>query len=120
MIKTIDQAALDQFTGTSEWFAHWAIPQITYTEGAKFVFDTYGAHWFKDQIVFSQLNATNLREESFQVWKLDVHDDRTAHVTVEDGNNNRLLRLPVDMTDFPQPGITLWMVHGVIMLPSEY
>jgi hypothetical protein len=118
--KTIDLATLDQFTETTQWFPHWFVPQIVYSEGARFVFTTYDAKWLLDQITFSQLNAEKLRQERFQAWRLDVHDDRTARITVEDGNNHRLLGIPIDTADFPQPGITLWMVDLAIMLPSEY
>jgi hypothetical protein len=118
--KTIDQHTLDQFTGTESWFRHWWVPQITYTEGAKYVFDTYGAHWFLDQIVFTQLDEKELRKEEFQVWKLDVTEDRVGMITVEDGNKHVVHTAEIPYTDFPKPGITLWFVDQVILLPSEY
>jgi hypothetical protein len=118
--KTLDQAALDQFTGTETWHRHSFVPQITCTDGAKYVFDTYGAHWLFDEIVFSQLNSDKLRAEEFQVWKLTVHDDSTATIDVEDGNKNEVYSIAIPATDFPQPGITLWFTDRVILLPSEY
>jgi hypothetical protein len=118
--KTIDQAALDQFTGTETWYRHSMVPKVTYTEGVKYVAETYGAYWLLDLIVFSQIDSEKLRKEYFQVWKLEVGDDRVGKITVDDGDHNIIHRSEIPFTDFPQPGITLWFVDLVILLPSEY
>ncbi len=38
----------------------------------------------------------------------------------DDGNDRLLLEKRIDYTDFPEPGIKLYVVDGVIMLPGEY
>lgn len=118
--KKLDQAALDQFTGTERWYRHGLVRKITYTDGVKYVADTYGAHWLIDQIVFTQMQHPKFRQEYFQVWKLEVGDDHRAKITVDDGDHNVIHRAEIPFTDFPQPGITLWFVDLVILLPSEY
>lgn len=57
--------------------------------------------------------------EEFQVWALIV-DASTALLRCDDGKDRRLLEKQIDCTDFPEPGIKLCVVDGVIMLPGEY
>jgi hypothetical protein len=54
------------------------------------------------------------------VWKLTVKDDRSATLTCEDGNGEKVFRKKIDVTDFPLPDITLWFTDRTIFLPSEY
>jgi hypothetical protein len=109
---------LHQFTGTENWYRHGLNRNMLYTDGARYVAENAGAYWLLDTIVFAQLEPA-LRKESFQVWKLEVSDSR-AVLICEDGNDQVLRREELTFTDFPEPGITLWMTDNVILLPSEY
>ena len=53
------------------------------------------------------------------MWTLMV-EGSTALLRCDDGNDRRLLERRIDYTDFPEPGIKLYVVDGVIMLPGEY
>ena len=110
---------LNQFTGTERWYQHALNREITFTDGAKYVADNAEAYWLLDEIALAQLFEEKVREEPFQVWKLAVSGE-TATLVCEDGNDKRVFAKDITFTDFPEPGITLYCVGNVIMLPSEY
>jgi len=65
------------------------------------------------------------RLAAFQVWQLDVADDRTATLTCRaDRDDAPVITQHIDYTDFPLPQIKLWAVCNdqlwTLMLPSEY
>jgi hypothetical protein len=109
---------LSHFTGSEHWYRHALNPAITFTDGAKYVADEAGAYWLLDEIALAQLIPA-VRTQAFQVWKLAVANN-SARLTCEDGNDNQVLAKNITFTDFPAPGITLWCVDRVILLPSEY
>lgn len=117
--KTLRAADLDQFTGSEHWYRHPLAPHITYTDGAQHVAETGGAYWLLDAIVSHQFDRA-VRNEPFQVWKLNVAGDRAATLVCEDGNSNVVAEQKIEFTDFPLPEIELWLQNDVIFLPSEY
>lgn len=119
MEKTFDLAMLAHFTGSETIFRHGLVRSIQFTEGAKYVADTAGAYWLLDEIALANKFSKVLTGEAFQVWKLRVARD-LGHLTCGDGNGNTLLSKRIAFTDFPEPGIEMWLSSGVIMLPSEY
>jgi len=111
---------LGQFTGTEVWYKHSLAPNITYTEGARYVAMEGGAYWLLDEIAFGQMNR-KVQAEEFQVWTL-VKDAQGSGATLMcgDGNHNQVFRKHIPFTDFPLHTITLWFTNNVILLPSEY
>lgn len=115
---------LDQFIGTQEWHK-WSIlfPRVLMTDGAMYVAETAEAFWLMDAIASYQppLIKSN---EYFQVWKLEVHDNNSATLLCEDGNDKCLIDQEIEYTDFPKQGIKLYAIYDgqytVILLPSEY
>lgn len=101
------------FTGTTTWWRHPLNLNITYTDGARYVAEKAGAYWLLDQIALSGYPHT------FQKWDLSVVGTE-GEIVVEDGDENVIHRHKLSYTDFPEPGVTLWFVDGVILLPSEY
>ena len=104
----------DQFTGSAEVYRHALARSVVYTEGAQYVAETAGAYWLLDKVA---IVGSSLRDQPFQVWKLDV---AAKAITVDDGNGNVIHTEQLDFTDFPEPGVTLWLCDGTIMVPSEY
>lgn len=102
------------FSGSAEWFRHPLVRSVLYTEGARYVFETAGAYWLLDKIATV---GASLKGEPWQAWTLKV-DAKT--LTADDGNGRILHTETLDYTDFPEPGVVLWMVDRTIMLPSEY
>lgn len=115
----LDFELLHNFTGTANWYRHSVSPTILYTDGAKYVADSAGAYWLLDYIALAQCSAAAVREEAFQVWRLDVKGGGAA-LSCEDGNGRTILTLTVPVTDFPEPGIELWCTNKTILLPTEY
>jgi hypothetical protein len=116
---TLDFERLRHFTGSANWYRHSLSPSVLYTDGAKYVADVAGAYWLLDYIALAQRSQTAVREEAFQVWKLDVKDF-AATLICEDGNDCIVHTKAIPFTDFPEPGITLWCANNTILLPSEY
>lgn len=110
---------LAQFSGgTTNWYGHPLVRKVTYTDGAKYVFETANAYWLLDKIATEAVMLPALKDQPFQVWTLKVLP--TATITVDDGNGRILARTELDYTDFPDEGVTLWFSDNVILLPSEY
>jgi hypothetical protein len=80
-----------------------------------------GAYWLINLIVSHQLSAS-VRSEPFQVWELKLcKTTNGAKVTCADGNRRELISQRIPYTDFPLPeGITVYLIDGVLLLPSEY
>ena len=120
MTKTLDKAALGQFTGSESWYRHGINRAVLFTDGAKYVADQAGAYWLLDEIAIIQPHDARLRGEEFQVWKLAVNADQTGALTCEDGSDNVVYTKQIEYTDFPREGITLYFTNNTILLPSEY
>ena len=107
---------LQQFTGTEQYHKHW-LGQV-YTDGVQYMAARCGAFWLLD-VVFSYH-----RKEPFQVWELKITENgngRQGVVTmVEDKNCPVLVRQEIPFTDFPLPSMKMWLIDGVLILPSEY
>jgi hypothetical protein len=114
----LDPQVLGQFTGSEHWYRHSLIPMIRYTEGIKYVADNARAYWLLDEIASFQLEK-KIRDEEFQVWKLEVANE-SGRLICEDGNDNVVFTTKPFFTDFPAPGITLWYTDHTILLPGEY
>jgi hypothetical protein len=76
--------------------------------------------WLLDAII-SYRNNKCIPTPNFQVWKLTV-DTNTESAVLEclDDDKNVVIRQDIEYTEFPLPEIIIWVVSGVIMLPSEY
>lgn len=107
-----------QFTGTSTWWRHPLNHNVTYTDGAKYVAETAKAYWLLDKIAL-QDSMFGKRVPTFQVWDLAVKDNRGV-ITVTDGDENLVATYVTPYTDFPEPGVKLFFIDGVILVPSEY
>ena len=118
--KSLTSDDLRQFTGTETWHRHAFMRKVLYSDGAKYVAEKGGAYWLLDDIAFAQRDHKRIAAETFQLWRLRVHPDRSATLTCEDGNGNAVFTKAIPFTDFPLEEITLHFAHGVILLPSEH
>ena len=115
--NVLDQ--LGQFTGTENWYRHWCNRKMTFTDGVHYLAEHAGAYWLIDEIALCQPYEKAVAAEPFQVWKLKVTGSR-ATLDCEDGNGKVVYSKRIDFTDFPEPGVTLFMTDNVMLLPSEY
>lgn len=115
------KATLAQFTGTEHYHRH-SIDRsnsILLTDGCKYLADAAQCYWLFDAILSHQ-NTSTVRANKFQVWKLIKHDIGGWELICQDGNNNELESQEIGYSDFPLDRITIWLVHGIAMLPKEY
>jgi hypothetical protein len=118
--KSLDPNIMSRFTGSEHWYRFGIVPDITCTDGAKYVADTAGAYWLLDAIAIAQKYVKQVAAEEFQVWKLTVKPDNSATLACEDGNDNVVFSKAIEFTDFPPEGVSLWFENNTIYLPSEH
>jgi len=115
------------FTGTEGYHRHW-MNRITFTDGVHFLAEQAGAYWLIDLIASWQVKP-KVRNKEFQVWILTVDRNPKARKmayarcytdTPEPNNANQVCVQGIHYTDFPLDTIKLYLVNGVLMLPSEY
>ena len=86
-----------------------------YTDGVKFLHESCDCYWLLVAI------SSHKRIEPFQVWELKVESDKSAVLTMrEDSNEPILVEQEIEYTDFPLEEIKLWLIDGILILPSEY
>ncbi len=118
--KTITLNDLDSFRGSCEFYRHWLVKKLVYTQGIRHLSEHGEADWLVDEIAFAQVFQAHVRYEEFQVWFLQPLKSGAAWLVCEDGNNNRVYRKRIPHTSFDVPGLKIWCVKGTIMLPREY
>jgi hypothetical protein len=87
------------------------------TDGTKALVETFDCYWFIDIIAASQ---QSLKEETFQVWSLGKDEDGSAIIVCTDGNNKVIKVKKMPHTDFNADEATVWVEHGVALLPTEH
>lgn len=116
---------LRQFTGTDQWFRHWANRNMLYTNGVEYFAEHAGggAHWFLD-IVATEI-MPHAKTQPFMSVKLKVERPDSvamgsAVITADDGNGNVLHTRKIDLTDAPDGEWAFFLTNDVLLLPSEY
>ena len=104
-------------TGTFQYHRYSIFPGYpVITDGVRALAEAAECFWLLDIIGSYQSNRKLGRD--FQVWKLTVNDDKSA--VVEGYNDTDLvITQDIEYTDFPLNGLKLWLMNGVILLPSE-
>lgn len=107
---------LKGFTGTDSYYKHWS-RAFTYTDGVKHLCERAGAYWLIDLIASYQ---KEWRQVTFQVWQLYKNESEAKVTMREDSTNPVLVEQRIIDTDFPLDYCELWLIDGVLLLPSEY
>ena len=120
----LTETDLNQFCGTTQYYRY--LLGLKLTDGVKYLADEAGAYWLLD-IIASYQTDKKIRTEPFQVWELKLSLDNAttgkheAVVTMKtDTDHPLLVEQQIEYTDFPLDFITLYLIDGVILLPSEY
>lgn len=109
---------LPYFSGTIQMWEHRTpFERLTLTDGCNYVRQKAESRWLFDIIQSYQLQ---LRSEEFQTWTLERVSDMKFMVTCTDGNDRTLVTQSIQFSDFPLNSITIWLVDGICLLPSEY
>jgi len=88
------------------------------TDGVIALAEAAGCYWLLD--IIGSYQTDERLDPCFQVWTLVVNlDNNTAAVN---GFNDMTLILSQDIpyTDFPLDAVKLYLMDGIILLPSEY
>jgi hypothetical protein len=110
---------LCQFYGTEMWHRDPLMVNMVFTDGVKHVADTRQAYWLIMFIYARYVHMKVFKNEPFITIEMTTEDD-TAEVVFTDGNNNILHVEEIGYTDYPDEGVCMWLIDGVLMLPSEY
>lgn len=114
------------FTGTDAYH-QIGIRGVYLTDGAIYVAKRVGAFWLFSDVAL--LIRKKYHDRPFQVWCLDVKEDKTATLCMREDSGLPFIHChTLDYTDFPMGRFEFWAVHRyvtadddfVIMLKSEY
>lgn len=111
---------LGYFTGTDNWYEHWLVRAMTYTDGVKSFAQhggRQGAYWFIDVVATEFFPM--LKKNPFLHIVLSVKG-RQATITVDDGNDRVLREKPVEYTDMQEGNWRFYLTDNVLLLPGEY
>jgi len=88
-----------------------------YTDGVNAFCSEFECYWFLNVILSYQ---SKMRQEDFQVWKLERNENGSAKVICSNGNGKQLISQKIPFTDFKPNEGTVWIENNVIFLPSEH
>ena len=123
MNATQIQSELKHFRGTTIYYKHLfpGKSPILLTEGCNYIREQCHAYWLFDAILSYQ-GDSRLKGVGFQVWDLQLQEkDLTWLLTCrEDRGKPSIIKQVIPYSDFPLQKITIWVIDGVALLPSEY
>ena len=90
-----------------------------YSDGCRFLFEESKSYWLLNLIASWQDSILDI-DKAFQTWELKKINDKKWIIKCSDGNKSELCRQELSYSDFPLDHIKLWLVNGVLMLPTEY
>lgn len=105
------------FTGTEKYYNHFM--GYYYTDGIKYMAETFEAYWLIDVIFSHQLNPL-VKSQPFQTWTLKKIKGNKFCASCTDGNNILIVNQFIPFSDFPHDIITLFFVDNVLLVPTEY
>lgn len=113
---------LKNFYGSENFYKDFM--GVILTDGIKTLCELTSCYWLITDTAVILMN-NYLNKEDFIVIKIKVNDDKSAVVTLEDGNNNKLYSQNYEYTDFKLKSFELWAVYNEVgtytyMLKSEY
>jgi hypothetical protein len=107
---------LNGFTGTEAYHKLTLGPTLA-TDGVKHLAERGNCFWLIDVIASYQ---DKFKDVPFQVWEI-VRTGNSAVITMkEDSDKPDLVTQEIEFTDLPLDELTLYVIHGVLLLPSEY
>lgn len=121
MVKTDEKqkilSELEQFTGTTSYYRS-SFGKLLLTEGIHYLRERLDCYWLIDVVESYQ---PELKEVPFQVWSIDVKQDKSAVVEMkEDTGLEPIVRQEISYTDFKLPQYEFYCIDGVVLLKSEY
>lgn len=88
------------------------------TDGVLALAEAAGCYWLFDIIGSYQSNRK--LDKAFQVWSLNVNTENNSAVVRGYNDTTLIVTQKIPYTDFPPGAVKLYLIDGVILLPSEY
>lgn len=108
---------LAEFCGTSQWYQHHLVKDMTYTDGVKYFADRTGSFWLIDLVATEFFPL--LTEQPLLVIKASS-EVNSCELTVTDGNDNQLADRKLSFSTMPTGEWKFYLTDDVLLLPSEY
>lgn len=106
---------LSGFHGTEHYYKNFT--GLVYTDGIKYLAEQAEAYWFIDLVGSYQ---PELKDVPFQIWKLEVEDNKAVATMREDSDEPNRVKQVIGFTDFPLEEFECYCIDGVMLLKSEY
>lgn len=88
------------------------------TDGVFSLAQAADCHWLLDLIGSYQTNKK--LDKEFQVWKLTVNTNDHNAIVQAYNDTTLIITQEIPLTDFPLEEIKLFLMGGILLLPSEY
>ncbi len=121
MIAASDlKTSLSYFTGTSRYIRD-PFTGLVHTDGIEFMAERAGAQWLVSDIGAVFRHHPTIKGTPFQLWTLTVDENSTAILTCrEDCDMPVIYEQKYEYTDFPVGTWKMYLIDGILMVPSEY
>ena len=88
------------------------------TDGVIALSEAAGCYWLLD--IIGSYQTDERLDPEFQVWKLEVNLEKNIGVVNGYNDTELIISQEIPFTDFPLDEVKLYLIDGVILLPSEY
>ena len=88
------------------------------TDGAVALASAAGCFWLLD--IIGSYQGDKRLDPEFQVWELEVDCENCSGVIRGYNNTKLIITQEIPWTDFPLDGVKLYLIDGIILLPSEH
>ena len=116
------RSGLLQFRQIDGWYHHW-LDQFVFSDGVKWLCDQCDCRWLLTEIAFFQLRIRSdyQKLEPFQIWHLKRQPNASVLLECRGGSSQTpFIRDQLNSVEFALDEMTLWLVNGMLLLPSEY
>jgi hypothetical protein len=108
---------LAEFCGTSQWYQHHLVKDMTYTDGVKYFADRTGSFWLIDLVATEFFPL--LTEQPLLVI-IASSEGKSCELTVTDGNDAQITARNFSFSTMPAGEWKFYLTDDVLLLPSEY
>jgi hypothetical protein len=121
MIAASDlKSSLSHFIGTT-WYIRDLFTSLIHIDGIEHLAERAEAHWLVSDIGTMFRYHPNVKDIPFQLWTLTADGDNKAVLTCrEDCDMPMIYEQKYEYTDFPVGTWKMYLIDGVLMVPSEY
>ena len=88
------------------------------TDGVIALAEAAECYWLLD--VIGSYQTDKKLDPEFQVWKMEVNLEECSAVVKGYNDTELIITQDIPFTDFPLDEVKLYLIGGVILLPSEY